>query len=96
MVTPSLTLCHKGNRLHHIFDDPDHMLDDLVAKYGGDQVAAYRAIEDSVYEYANKTGVNSTEKWTRVIVNGQEVDATWRTSDGVFMFDDVSRRDIDK
>jgi hypothetical protein len=35
------------NKLHHIFDNPDHHLAPLVQQYGSEK-AAYRAIKDAV------------------------------------------------
>lgn len=81
------------NRINHIFGDPKHKLDGMVAKYGSEE-AAFHAIEEGVLDYANKNGLETTTKWTRVVIGGEEVDATWRTVDGVLSLVDASRRDI--
>ena len=35
------------NKLHHVFSKDEHGLDDFLAKFGGDQDAAYKAVRES-------------------------------------------------
>jgi hypothetical protein len=37
------------NKLHHVFDNPDHPFGDFVSQYGSRE-AAFRAIEDAARE----------------------------------------------
>ena len=82
------------NKLHHIFDDPKHKLGDFLSKYDGDKEKAYRAIEDELIKHINKTEIYTTTEWTRITVNGEEFDATWRTINGEVLLVDASRRDV--
>ena len=82
------------NRLHHIFDNPKHKMDDFVAKYNGDKEKAYRALENGVLEYIAKTKKESAKDWTRITVDGEEVDATWVVINGKLIVSDGSKRDI--
>ncbi len=81
------------NRLHHIFADPKHKLDGLITKYGSEE-SAFHAIEEGALRYANENGVETANKWTRIEIDGEEVDATWRTVDGVLNLVDASRREV--
>lgn len=83
-----------ANTLHHAFDNPDHKMDSFLAKYGNDQEKAYRAIEDSVMQYIDKTGQRNSADWTKIQVDDMEVYATWRTIDGELKVSDASRRDV--
>ncbi len=82
------------NKLHHIFDDPKHKLGDFLSKYNGDKEKAYRAIEDELIKHIDKTEIYTTTEWTRITVNGEEFDATWRTINGEVLLVDASRRDV--
>ncbi len=82
------------NKLHHIFDDPKHKLGDFLSKFDGDKEKAYRAIEDELIKHINKTEIYTTTEWTRITVNGEEFDATWRTINGEVLLVDASRRDV--
>ncbi len=84
----------EGNRLHHIFDDPKHKMDSFLAKYGNDQEKAYFAIQDAAYKYGIKERTPIAKYFTRITVDGEDVDATWRIVNGKFMLVDASRRDI--
>lgn len=70
------------------------MHDDFVATYGGDQEKAYRALENGVLEYIAKTKKESAKDWTRITVDGEEIDATWVVINGELIISDGSKRDI--
>ena len=77
-----------------VFDDPKHKLGDFLSKYNGDKEKAYRAIEDELIKHIDKTEIYTTTEWTRITVNGEEFDATWRTINGEVLLVDASRRDV--
>lgn len=84
----------RGGRLHHIFDNLDHKMGSFLTKYGDDQEKAYFAIQDAAYEKALGMEASEMKSFTRVTVDGEDVDVTWMTINGKFMLVDASRRDV--
>ena len=72
------------NTLHHIFDNPNHNLDALLRKYGGDKEKAYRAIEDRTIVYAsiNSDFYSSPNAVAHINVDGIELEVRYALVDG--------------
>lgn len=73
-----------NNTLHHIFDNPNHNLDALLRKYGGDKEKAYRAIEDRTIVYAsiNSDFHSSPNAVAHINVDGIELEVRYALVDG--------------
>jgi hypothetical protein len=50
-----------SNKLHHIFNDPDHGLDALVTKFGS-QESAFQAIAEATRDAIQAQGINGQYK----------------------------------
>jgi hypothetical protein len=67
------------NKLHHVFDNPDHPFGDFVSQYGSRE-AAFRAIEDAAREAVLEQGIAGQFRITievggrRLIVKGNVMD----------------------
>jgi len=67
------------NKLHHVFDNPDHPFGDFVSQYGSRE-AAFRAIEDAAREAVLEQGITGQFRITievggrRLIVKGNVMD----------------------
>lgn len=72
------------NTPHHIFDNPNHNLDALLRKYGGDKEKAYRAIEDRTIVYAstNSDFYSSPNAVAHINVDGIELEVRYALVDG--------------
>jgi len=86
------------NKLNHIFGQAKHKLEPLLAKFGGNQEKAFRALENAAQKALKsgklnlKNGINSQ---TRINVNGIDVDLVGgRVVNGRFNIGSASRRDI--
>jgi len=69
-----------GNKLHHIFDNPEHNLAPVVQQYGG-QEAAYDAIQQAVIQQRPGTGSGTYD--TVVNVGGSDVTVTGSYVNGI-------------
>jgi len=59
------------NKLKHIFDEPEHKLDDLLKEFGGDQAEAYRALQQATQ--AARTGCGPGTFEIQITVKGQTI-----------------------
>jgi hypothetical protein len=71
-----------ANKLHHVFDNPAHKLDSLVAKYGGDRSATMTAIWETTQKEMTRRGVTGVFEET-VNVGGTMVTVRGRVVDGI-------------
>lgn len=50
-----------------------------------DSIYVIWSYEAEVINYIDRTGMRGTTEWTRIVVDGEEVDATWRIVDGAVL-----------
>ncbi len=70
------------NKLHHIFGKKEHGLDPFVESYGGDEVLAYRAIENRAIIYSEATEVYDAPEGVMLVVDGVEMLIKYKVING--------------
>ena len=71
------------NKLNHIFGKVEHNLDQFLQSYGGDQEAAYQALQTEYSNLANNYTIQQLNQGVQVTVNGFNVTVTGTIVDGV-------------
>ena len=77
------------NNLHHIFGNKEHGLDAFVQAHGGSEELSYRAIENRAIIYANATDTMDRTDGVMLVVDGVEMNITYKVVDGVMRVSDA-------
>ena len=87
----ALKLGHKvdANKLHHIFDNSKHGLDDLLKLYDGDKQSAYNAIWREFSKEAGNYSADELKMGIRVTVDGQTLLVFGNIVDGKYVVGDA-------
>lgn len=71
------------NKLNHIFNNPDHHLDDLVNAFGGNQQSTYNAVWREFSNMAGNYSASELRKGIQITVNGITLTVRGAVVDGI-------------